>query len=236
MGKKQESLLNHIQAVFYISSLDLSQSKPLELALALKKSPSLGLDGQEIIYPIPLDSPLELPKIVLSDKNNAITCQIATNRVDLFMITPKENIEGNKSLNTLKKNLQSLSNIIKGNFGAKIHRIALVLQTVTSTEGDPLNIFQEKYSKIAFDKTVDAAMLSFLNKNTLGKFKVNKWTRIRTLKKADEQTQGNYLQIAFDINTLQENDYNLDNQSIEEFVNLATNDIIQSLKTVLNNK
>ncbi len=84
-------------------------------------------------------------------------------------------------------------------------------------------------------RKVFEAQLNFLSKEKLGDIKINKWLRINSLRKKTDPKDDKAVQIIFDINTLQEIDYDISSRSINQFIDIVYKEINSSIKSILEN-
>jgi len=228
------SNLNRLQVVLFVKSLDLSN--PLSLAIFLKEDKSLPFDGPEAILPVPADAPLEIPRIILKANDGLFSCNVSPNRIDLFFNEiGQSKISPDEVLKKVKKYLQNINIDIQDNFNAEVHRIAMVADTVTELSISSRDFLKRHYLKENVVKDVYEAQLSFLSKEKLGNFKINKWLRINTLRKKANPKDDKALQIIFDINTFSEIDYDILPSSVNQFIDLAYKEINSSIKSILKN-
>lgn len=237
MKKKREKIylkssLNRLQAVLFVKSLDLSN--PLSLAIFFKEDKTLPFDGPEAVLPVPADAPLEIPRIILKSNDGVFSCNVSPNRIDLFFNEMGQSkIPSDEVVKKVKKYLCTINKDIQDNFNAESHRIAMVADTVTELSISSRDFLKRHYLKENVVKNVFEAQLSFLSKEKLGDFKINKWVRINTLRKKTDPKDDKAVQVIFDINTLQEIDYDISSRSINQFIDLAYKKIKSSLDSVL---
>jgi len=232
-----KSNLNKLQAVLFVKSLDLSN--PLSLAVFLKEDKGLPFDGPETVLPVPPDAPLGIPRIILKSNDGVFGCNVSANRIDLsFNETGQLEISPEEVIKKVKRYLEAINKGVQDNFDAKPHRIAVVADTVTKLKISSKEFLKKRYLKEGVAKKVFEAQLNFLSKGKLGDFKINKWLRINTLRKKTDpkdDKDDKAVQIIFDINTLQEIDYDISSRSINQFVDMAYKEINSSIKSILEN-
>lgn len=208
-----QSNLNRLQAVIYVKSLDLS--KPLLLANSLKENGRLPFDGQESVLPIPPDAPLEIPRIMLNSSDGVFSCNVSANRIDLFFNEQsKTKISTDDVLKRINKYLIRINDIVHKDYSAKAHRIALIANTIIELNISSRKFIEQKYLQKNIAKDIYEIQLNMLSKKEIGKFKVNQWVRMQTLRKKNDPDNDKAIQIVFDINTFPEINYDLLSDSI----------------------
>lgn len=87
-----------------------------------------------VLPPLPLDAPLEIPRIILNSKEGIYTCNIALNRVDMFRNKPQERQERIENiLDEQKKQTEKIYDFFKGK-KVIINRVGFVVTFLNEIE------------------------------------------------------------------------------------------------------
>lgn len=181
-------------------------------------------DGEDMILPLPMDAPLEIPRIILKSKNGYFSCNISLNRIDFF-----RNISGNDDLSHIKDELLKIIKQINSYFiddnKILIGRIGFVIDFAIEIEKEKSiellrkNLLKEN-SYYNNSKKIKSILLVFTEMDTLDGFSINKQYQYGN-------EIDNSLVFRFDINTPSEkiDEYNLKTEEIMRIIDGAINEI-----------
>lgn len=220
----QETIL--WQSAFFVSNIDLSDK--LDVANKVKKELDI-LDGDPTVLPVPNDAPLEIPRIILTSKNKAFSCNISPERID-FVINQLKVTELNIDLEEeILKKSDILSKLIHKSLNWSVHRVALISQFKYKPEAGALSFMKNLLSE---QFGADSAELEIhrLKHIKVGTFKSNQWVRFLS---QNSGTPNEFIHILSDINTLKTEKYSFTEESSKLFFNSALTITKDTLKEIL---
>lgn len=195
----------------------------------------LPFDGLESILPIPQDAPLEIPRVILNSKDEKYTCNISLNRADFFVnYKNQEDKNFDDTFSSIIKYLEDINLLLSLHFNAKSYRLAAVFETIEELSISSKKFLEDTIIKNKLAKNIYTTQVNFLMKDDLDQFKINKWVRITTLRKKDDDNNDRLIQIIYDINTIQEVDYEVNSENISKFMRLSYSSINSTKKKILN--
>lgn len=209
-----------LQLVIFTNSLDLSNK--LELAQELRNVKSIKLLGEPTILPLPDDAPLEVPRIMLKSDGGNFSVNISPVRTDVIFQTTQTTKEGlpQAKLESIQDKIAKVASevflILTGKFSAKVNRLSTIAKLVIK-----LDISSKKYLETILLRKMKQApfdiRLSFLFKEKLADFQINKWHHYQTLRNKKNPKDDKALGLSFDINTLPEIDYKFSKEKALKF-------------------
>lgn len=215
-----------LQSAFFVTNVNLSDK--LDVANKVKKGLGM-LDGDPTVLPVPNDAPLEIPRIILTSKNKAFSCNISPERID-FVINKSKISELNINLEEeALKTSEILSKLIHKSLNWNVHRLALISQFKHKPEVGALNFMKNLLSE---QLGVDSAELEIhrLKHIKVGNFKSNQWIRFLS---QNSGTPNEFIRILSDINTLKTEKYSFTEDSSKLFFNSALTITEDTLKEIL---
>ncbi len=203
----------------------------VKVANDLKVKTESLFDGESTILPLPIDAPLEIPRIILQSKDNSFSCNIAIPRIDFFQqVNEKQKFEVVKE-NYLAKAKQIYSyfledpDLIIGRIGFVVDFIA----DLTESSNKKLqNQLLKETCYFAKSEKMKGISLVFTEENTVdNSWEINKLIKIDSLRKATESANDKRLALRYDINTVPEkiNEYNLTVKNIEKILYEASKEM-----------
>lgn len=229
MKNKKNSLSPEIvvlQSAFFVTNVDLSDK--LDVANKVKKELDI-LDGDPTILPVPNDALLEIPRIILTSKNKAFSCNISSERID-FVINKSKLTELNIDLEEeILKKSEILSKLINKSLSWSVHRLALISQFKYKPEIGTLNFMKSLLSE---QFGADSAELEIhrLKHIKVGNIKSNQWVRLLS---QNSGMPNEFIRILSDINTLKTEKYSFTEDSSKLFFNSALTVTKDTLKVIL---
>ncbi len=124
------------QIALFTPSLNFSPNK-IHIALAGKYGEILN--GDPVLWPIPEDAPKEIPRIILSSKDEKFKLEIANSRINLFRHRIKDENDEIKFSSFLAMGISIFSDYLECT-SAKVGRIAVVTRRFLPTENPGLTL------------------------------------------------------------------------------------------------
>jgi len=199
---------------------DITLADRISVAQSLSKATKGLFSGEQTILPIPDDAPLEIPRIMLGDKDKMFRCHISRKRLE-FSLEPKSG--GSQKLKEIENDflnqLANIATVAKTGLKVKIERLGIVVNSAMFLEESPVDFLMERFLKSGMIVDPCELNLNFLHKFALGEFKVNRWNRIRCLSPEGKENSGeiNALHIETDVNTVPEIKYDFSAAQIPAF-------------------
>ncbi len=216
-----------IQAAMFVRGLDFSD--PLSMAQAIRHSVGGILDGQPGVFPVPPNAPPDVPRIVLADKTKKYQCKLSAARVDLGFDGSKVRpgpigIVWDECCGMIRQ----LAEYLKKKNPTRVWRLGLVIQLFKVLQGSANVHIREKYLKDDRFQDPYELHVSVLNRKQVGRFSINRWLRIRPMRKRDAPEDDRGLVVEVDINTLAEQNNDFEEGEITEFFESAYQHIAMS--------
>ena len=214
--------VKNLQTAVFIPNLDLSNK--IVFVSQLNQELANFFDGDPIILPIPYDAPLDVPRIILKNKDESYTLNISQNRVDL--VYNEKDLIDNLPKATLSELVPSLIDksilviqSLKNLMSVRIIRLGFIATLEGQTQEKATiyirNLFLKE--KALFNDLYDLNF-GILKKELLNSIQSNIWFKVTPLK--DEYSQDERIvMVQFDINT-----------EYEKFLNLNANDAYNYLE------
>lgn len=223
------------QLVLFLTALDLKDK--LKLAQELRAIEAVDLNGEPTLLPIPDDAPVEIPRIILRSEDKSYQMNVSFNRVDLVYVdnesegeeVPVTQMEEIKD--RMVKALEQIYDVLVKNYSANVNRSAVVTRQIVKLETDSKTFLESKLLKESPTKPFEIR-LAYLYKESLGEksFEINKWQRVETLRKKDNTEDDSALAVTYDVNTINEVDYDFSGENLSKFFNLAIDLITNEVK------
>lgn len=222
--EKNEIFISSVDcAIFFRPTISID--KKVKLALLEKITEKCGelLNGEPTLLPIPLDAPLEIPRLQLNSKDNSFFWGISMLRSDLKF---DESGEPNKKISDISEKLFKYFNEIltlyTEEFDWGIGRLAFVVNYFSELNDRASDFITSNFLRdMPVFKSIE---LSFLKKDNIGGINVNRWLRMKCAEKNDH-----LLHLLFDINTHAEEKLNL---NVEQMMDLFDNFILYIEKEI----
>jgi len=199
----------------------------LNLVNALNKSTPILLEKDPTFLPIPDDAPPEIPRIILSNKTGEFQCNISPNRIDFFYHERKEPKLFDEIFQKVYPLYRDLFFAIKSDFNPSINRISLVTKLMSALSESSINLIMKLFLKERMFGNPYNLDLIILYKEMLDTFKINRLTKIRSLRKKDNLEDDTRLELDIEINTLSEILGNYSVEAIDKFYQLIKNNFNQ---------
>lgn len=214
------------QSAFFVSNIDLSDK--LDVANKVKKALDV-LDGDPTVLPVPNDALLGIPRIILTSKNKAFSCNISPERID-FVINKSKATELNINLEEeILEKSEILAGSILKSLGWSVRRVALISQFKYMPEAGVLSFMKNLLSE---QFGTDSAELEIhrLKHLKVGNSKSNQWTRFLS---QNSGTPDEFMLILSDVNTLKTEKYLFTEDGSRLFFNSALTVTKDTLKEIL---
>lgn len=213
-----------LQLTAYIATIEFSDK--LKIAQEIRSVRAIEFNGEPTILPVPDDTPLDIPRIILKSKDEKFILNLSYTRIDLYyqgIETTQEQIPTTLS-QAVKQQLlaciKEVSEILISKFSASFYRAAIVdNQIVKLTIGskDYLQTFMLKKTNV----TPYEIKIANLYKEDLGVYKINRWERFDTLRNKVNLDDDKGLRYILDINTASEIKYDFDSEKLVEYFKMA---------------
>lgn len=223
--------LDTLQTVIYTNSVDFSDK--LKIAQELTKIKTIKFTGEPTILPLPINAPLEIPRIILKTDDEKYNLNSSPSRTDLIFHEKSTDKAGIPTI--LTKDASSLLinatvdifETIKS-FTANVSRAAVVVKLIVKFDKSAKEFLQENLLK-KMENNPYEVNLGLLFKEKLESFKINKWHRFITLRNNKNPADDSALQFSIDINTLTEVDYKFSTDKIKDFYHKAMREISKDM-------
>jgi len=217
---------DYVQLVIFSSGFIINNK--LKVANAINENLQYLLDADPMIVPIPEDAPSEIPRIRMSSKDNKYVLNIAKSRVDFFFRNVENSYEYLLPISGLFEKFLTISKYFKEDIHAQITRCSIVSEWVIELEKQTsTDLIVSKYIRLGTPIINPYQLeLRYLFRESVNEFEVNKWTILRSATENDR-----FVKLLIDINTLFENTYDFDNNSLQKFFDQSSrvvNEIINS--------
>ncbi len=223
-------LINSMHSVLF-TSLDL-QNK-LELASVMHNETKMVFNGEPIILPVPDDAPSEIPRIILTSKDNEHKCHVSKERVE-FIYSNEANPD--REVSELREQfivtLGDIAKVVKSSWKAEVYRLGFVINSVSHHEA-PVEIIKTKFIREGVLNHPRRLEVYVLDRMTWDTLKINRGYRVSSIVKREGKEERELLSVNFDINTIPEEKYSFDTESIVAFCDKAILHIGESLKSLL---
>jgi hypothetical protein len=212
-------LLN-VQHVIFHGGVDLK--KKAQTIVDLNAATSDLFSGDPIILPIPNDAPPEIPRMELSSADRQWILRVAKQRVDLFFTPRKDDPQVELPADTF-----TLCAAVFGFFierlQAQVSRASLVeTWAVPVDEGTAAEFLERTYIRPDSPiPRVDDLELHYLERDTIGGFEANLWTRISVTRKIVDDRSLEGVKFLLDANTIAERDYVFDREMLSAYLAAA---------------
>ncbi len=219
-----------IQAGIFIRGLDLSDA--LGVAQAIRRAAGGAFDGQPGVFPVPPNAPPNVPRIVLTDRAKKYQCKVSVERVDLAFDGSKGKPEAIGVIwDEFSGMIRQLAEYLKKKNPTRVWRLGLVVHLFKVLEGSANLHIREKYLKDDRFQDPHELHLHVLNKEQMGRFNINRWLRLRPMRKTDDPQDDRGLAVEVDINTLAEENSDFAEEEITDFFergyqHIATQDML----------
>lgn len=221
--------IHSMNSVFYAS---LNLQNKLELASILHNETKIVFDGEPIILPLPDDAPSEIPRIILTSKDNEHKCHISKERVE-FIYSNEANPD--REVSELREQflvtLGDIAKVVKSSWKAEVYRLGFVINSVSHYEA-PVEIIKTKFIREGVLNHPRRLEVFVLDRMTWDNLKINRGYRVSTLIKREGKEERKLLSVNFDINTIPEEKYSFDTESIVAFYDKAILNIGESLRSL----
>ena len=189
-------------------------------------------DGEPILFPIPTDAPPEIPRIILTSRDQKYRCNFALDRLNLLYT---EQGKPNKELNDLREQylalLRRIAEVVKGEWKADVFRLGFVVRSL-AFPSDPVGLIKNTFIREGALKTPRQLEVHVLDRMTWDKLEINRWYRLSSAEIAGATGESKALSVLFDFNTIPEKRYDFGADSIIAFYDRASAYVSESLKTL----
>jgi len=227
--------IDHTQLVLFSPGIIIIDK--LKAANAINDSLSGLFDGDPVILPLPEDAPPQIPRIQMSSKDGRYNLSIARNKLDFIFRYDKDDEKNLFPVPDLLEKFLVIFQYFRENIHTQITRCAIVTNWIIELEKTSAAEFLLlKYirSDAPIIKSHELE-LHYLTKESIGRFEVNKWTRIKSARKTSAPEQNRFIVFHIDINTLEEVAYEFDKGSLQRFLDQSSNVMNQTIKKHLKN-
>lgn len=219
--------LETIQLVIFTNSLDLSDK--LAIAQDLKEIAPIKFDGEPTIFPLPLNAPLEIPRIVLRDKLGKVMLNVSPIRTEISMANSESEVDdlgvprlkiSDVSTTYLTPTIEKIVKLYVDKYLVNISRAAIVTRQIIKLDQSAQEFLKHKGLTMSRSKPYESK-ISFLYKEAIDTYKINKWNTIETLRNKKNQSDDSAIAFILDINTQIEVNYKFNAKTIREFYTKA---------------
>ena len=191
-------------------------------------------DSDPVLLPLPDTAPPEFPHTLLKSKDDRHTLKIAKNRLDFFYQN-KEEEESLFPVPSVFDNFLKIFGYFKENAHTHFTRSAIVTDwSVELEKSTGAEYLLRKYirEKTPIHNPLDAE-LHYLNKISIAEFKANQWIRLKSARKISGPEQNKFIIFHVDINTLGEETYEFDKDSLQKFLSESSEVVKNAVDTHL---
>ena len=196
----------------------VSLEDKLTLAAELRNRNRGRFDGEPLLLPTPPTSLPDLPGIVLRSKDGNSSLTVSSVRVDIetryegsqFESIPAL-IESDRDFLTGLADTISKSEQVDGN----IERFGIMLFLSTNVDNETLGRVRAEFLNSSISLGQHRTEIGFLDRQSWKGFEVNRWIRLMT---AQLPGSSGLLEVALDVNTIPEIDYNMSEESLGRFL------------------
>lgn len=219
--------LETIQLVIFTNSLDLSDK--LAIAQDLKEIAPIKFDGEPTIFPLPLNAPLEIPRIVLRDKLGKVMLNVSPIRTEISMVNSESQVDDlgvprlkirDVSTTYLTPTIEKIVKLYVDKYLVNISRAAIVTRQIIKLDQSAQEFLKYKGLTMSKSKPYESK-ISLLHKEAIDTYKINKWNTIETLRNKKNQSDDSAIAFILDINTQIEVNYKFNAKTIREFYTKA---------------
>lgn len=208
-----------IQSAMFLRGLDFSD--PLGMAQAIRAAVGGTFDGQPGVFPVPPNAPENVPRIVLKDRLEKYQCKVSAGRLDLAFDGSKGKPSPRGGVGVLWDEysgiIRQLAEYLKKKNPTRVWRLGLVVRLFKVLEGSANKHICEKYLRNGRFQDPYEVHVSVLNKESMGKFSINRWLRLRPMRKSDDPNDDRGLAVEIDINTPVEETSDFTEEEITRF-------------------
>ncbi|NQT83931.1 hypothetical protein HQ563_12970 [bacterium] len=205
-----------IQAAMFIRGMGFSD--PLSIAQGIQHAVGGIFDGQPGVFPVPPNAPANVPRIVLKDGLQRYQCKVSAGRLDLAFDGSKKRASSTGAVwDEYSEITRQLAEYLKKKNPTRVWRLGLVVRLFKVLEGSANIHIREKYLRDDRFEDPYEMHLSVLNKENMGGFGINRWLRLRPMRKRDDPTNDSGLVVEIDINTHAEENNDFTEEEITRF-------------------
>lgn len=217
-----------LQAAVFLSTIDFSSK--FKIAAIVREQAGTRLQADPLLLPLPPDSPPEFPHIVIRDGGNGWGFQMAPGRFDLIIERGPQlpRVELNQLTDEIGQTLLAVWRGLATQLRAQANRIGLVVTTVTE-EAHPQELLRQTYLNPSYGQGALESHLGILHKSKVNGLSLFHWIRLRALP-ANELVPAR-LVAEIDINTTGEQPFEVNEATIQSFLDVAQRLIVQTLST-----
>jgi hypothetical protein len=209
-----------IQSGLFVHGLDFTD--PLSMAQGLRHAAGGVFDGQPGVFPVPPNAPPVMPRVVLSDRANRYQCKLSAGRVDLVFDGSKGKPapvgilwDGYCTL------IRQVAEYFKKKKPTRVWRLGLVMHLFKVLDKSANAHIQSAYLKDDRFQNPEEAQLNVLNRENMGSFRINRWLRLRSMRKKEDPSDDRGFAIEIDINTPAEENNDFSEEDIAAFFESA---------------
>jgi hypothetical protein len=149
----------------------------MKIASLVRKKARKYFDFDPIILPFPLNSPPELPQIIIQNPANKCEFQLSNVRFDISRIFSSDNEEDTfEVIREIQAISKKIYKSLTENFGAKINRLGFISTVSFGIEKAP-EFIRTRYLTLEDAQDSEAINLLYLHKIDAAPFKLFKWVR-----------------------------------------------------------
>jgi len=184
-------------------------------------------DGDPVIVPLAENAPSDFPSLQMNTKNGQYNLTIAKSRLDFYFNDQKEDEKYSLPVPNLNDKILTIFQYFTVNLHTQFTRCAIVTKSIIELEKEAasehilLTYIREKLPII----NPYELQVRYLIKDSIAEFKVNKWVYIKSARKISDPSRNRLIVLEIDINTLAEEEYTLDEQSLQRFLDQSVSNI-----------
>jgi len=214
-----------IQSAIFVRGLVFSD--PLSMAQAIRRAAGGIFDGQPGVFPVPPNAPENVPRIILNDTLKRYQCKISAERLDLaFNGSRKKPSSIGILWDEYSGIIRQLAEYLKKKNPTRVWRLGLVVRLFKVLGGSANTYLREKYLRDDRFGNAYEFHLSVLDKESMGRFSINRWLRLRPMRKRDDPEDDRGLVVEIDINTPAEKNNDFAEEEITHFFEEAYQHIV----------
>jgi hypothetical protein len=189
-------------------------------------------DGEPLLLPIPADAPPDIPRIILTSKDQRYRCNITTNQL-ILIYTEQGKLD--KEINDLREEylalLCQIAEVVKGEWKTDVFRLGFVVRLL-AFPSDPVELIKNTFIREGALKTPRQLEVHVLDRMAWDKLEINRWCRLSSAEIAGATGESKALSVLFDVNTIPEKRYDFSADSIIAFYDRALVYVSESLNTL----
>lgn len=212
---KIDFFVKTIHSSLFVANLNLSNK--ISVAKKLTDSTLTLFDGEPLILPIPNDAPPEIPRIILKNREETISCNLSLNRIDFVW---NEKADPSRKIEEVSEDyldgLFNATKVLKNGFNPTINRLGFIATFFVYLEESATAFLSRTFIKNGYLSDSKQIQLGALRLITVDAVDANRWIRLSPLTHK-ETGKDTAISIIVDINTPLEILYDFKLEDIKRF-------------------